>query len=92
MECRKRRDTTVVCNPVAYDKSITVQEGKYILTVREDAETLVMSFDTLEQAQEASDFLAPDYGEMGEARAAWELYKLVQKLGVTERGLLDAVA
>lgn len=92
MVSRKRRVTTGACSPVAYDKSITIQEGKYVLTVREDVETLAMSFDTLEQAQEASDFLAPDYGEMGEARAAWEIYKLVRSVGMTERGLLDAVA
>lgn len=47
--------------PVAYDKSIYLQEdGTYLLVVREDADTMNIPRKTLREAQETADCLPPD--------------------------------
>ena len=51
--------------PVAYDKSIHLQEdGSYVLTVREDDKSMNIPRATLQEAQATSALLPPDSSEV----------------------------
>ena len=68
MEYQRKRDTTAVYEPVAYDKSIHVVDGSYMAVVRMDGD--VMEFgphERMEKAQAILELFRPDVfeGDMG---------------------------
>lgn len=59
----RKHDTPAECKPVAYDKSIYLQDdGTYLLVIREDDKTMNIPTKTLEEAQATADMLPSDGG------------------------------
>lgn len=60
MDCRKKPDTSVVYEPVAYDVSIRPNGDEFIVTVRVDDEMIHFHKSTLERASEFANLFQSD--------------------------------